>query len=157
MKRLSLTIRINCLYSWDVVRLLLPPRLRWCGWPMSWLPPTWPCDGIAIYRRYLQWRSDAHGTWKYFNTLRSRLDGRHFADFSNTLYIIKMFEFSFIFSPKFVPKGIIDNKSALVQVMYWHQACIKPVAEPIEWWHSSPADTRRKNILMPQFSIFYVE
>ena len=29
--RLSLTIRINCLSSRDVVRLPRPPRLRWCG------------------------------------------------------------------------------------------------------------------------------
>ena len=31
MKHVSLTIQINCLSSWAVVRLLWPPRLRWCG------------------------------------------------------------------------------------------------------------------------------
>ena len=34
-------------------------------------------------------------------------------------------------SLKFVPKGTIDNKSALVQVMAWHQTGDKPLSEPM--------------------------
>ena len=32
-------------------------------------------------------------------------------------------------SLKFVPKDLIDNKSALVQVMAWHRTCNKPLPE----------------------------
>ena len=34
-------------------------------------------------------------------------------------------------SLKYVPKGIIDNKSALVQVMAWRRAGDKPLPEPM--------------------------
>ena len=34
-------------------------------------------------------------------------------------------------SLKFVPKGPIDNKSALVQVMAWHRTGDKPLPEPM--------------------------
>ena len=31
----------------------------------------------------------------------------------------------------FIPKGVIDNKSALVQVMAWHRTSNKPLPEPM--------------------------
>ena len=34
-------------------------------------------------------------------------------------------------SPKFVPKGPIDNKAALVYIMAWHWICNKPLSEPM--------------------------
>ena len=34
-------------------------------------------------------------------------------------------------SLKFVPKGPIDNSSALVRVMAWHQIDAKPLSEPM--------------------------
>ena len=34
-------------------------------------------------------------------------------------------------SLKFVPKGLIDNTSALVQVMAWHRIGDKPLPEPM--------------------------
>ena len=70
--------------------------------------------------------------------------------FSNAFSSMKMFEFWFKFhiifkciffnenvwilikiSLKFVPKGPIDNKSTLVQVMAWHRAGDKPLLEPV--------------------------
>ena len=32
----------------------------------------------------------------------------------------------------YIPKGPIDNKSALVQVMAWHRTGDKPLSEPIQ-------------------------
>ena len=32
---------------------------------------------------------------------------------------------------KFIPKGPIDNKAALMQVMAWHQANDKPLPKPM--------------------------
>ena len=40
---------------------------------------------------------------------------------------MKMWEFLL----KFVPEGLIDNKSALVQVMAWRQIGDKPLPEPM--------------------------
>ena len=34
-------------------------------------------------------------------------------------------------SMKFVPHGVIDNKSALLQVMAWHLTGAKPLPEPM--------------------------
>ena len=34
-------------------------------------------------------------------------------------------------SLKFVPKGLIDNKAVLVQVMAWHQISDKPLSGPM--------------------------
>ena len=46
---------------------------------------------------------------------------------------------------KFIPKGPIDNKSALVQVMAWRRTGDKPLPEPMltqftdaYMWHYSP-------------------
>ena len=67
-----------------------------------------------------------------FNTLRPRQNGRHFADDilkciflnENALNLIKI-------SLKFIPKGPINNTSALVQIMAWRRPCNKPLSEPV--------------------------
>ena len=38
-----------------------------------------------------------------------------------------------LISLKFVPKGSIDNKPALVQVMAWHQVITWTNAYPVHW------------------------
>ena len=66
------------------------------------------------------------------NTLRPKQDGRHFAD--------DMFTCSFFnenvwipikFSLKFVPKGPINDISALVQIIAWRRAGDMPLSEPM--------------------------
>ena len=66
------------------------------------------------------------------NTLRPRQNERHFADDifkriflnANILIPIKI-------SPKFVPKGSINNIPALVQIMAWRRPGDKPLSEPM--------------------------
>ena len=66
------------------------------------------------------------------NTLRSKQNDRHFTDDllkgisfnENALISIKI-------SLKFVPKGPIYNKSALIQVMAWLRTGDKPLHEPM--------------------------
>ena len=41
------------------------------------------------------------------------------------------FPISIRISLKFIPKGPIDNRSALIQVMTWHQTGVKPLPEPM--------------------------
>ena len=37
-------------------------------------------------------------------------------------------------SLKYVPRSLIDNKPALVQVMAWHRICDMPLSEPMLTW-----------------------
>ena len=43
----------------------------------------------------------------------------------------EMFCIQIRISMKFVPKGPIDNKSVLVQVIAWHRTGDKPLSEPM--------------------------
>ena len=66
------------------------------------------------------------------NTLRPRQNGRHFAD--DTFKPIFMNENGIIsinISLKFVPKGLINNIPALVQIMVWRRPGDKPLSEPM--------------------------
>ena len=47
------------------------------------------------------------------------------------IFVNEKFCISIQISLKFVPKGQIDNKSALVQVMAWRQTGDKPLPEPM--------------------------
>ena len=48
---------------------------------------------------------------------------------SNAFSWLKSFVFCFGFHWKFVPKGPVDNKLVLVQVMAWHRTGDKPLSE----------------------------
>ena len=70
--------------------------------------------------------------WTNINTLRLRQDGRHFADdiftcifFNENCYVLMKFLL------KYVRKGPIDNKPALVQIMAWRRSGDKPLSEPM--------------------------
>ena len=66
------------------------------------------------------------------NTLRPRQNGRHFAD--DTFKRISMNQNvrnSIKISLKFVPKGLINNIPALVQIMAWRRPGDKPLSEPM--------------------------
>ena len=67
-----------------------------------------------------------------FNTLRRRQNRHRFADYifkciflnENAWILIKI-------SMNFVPKGLIKNIPALVQIMAWHRPDDKPLSEPM--------------------------
>ena len=64
------------------------------------------------------------------NTLRLRQNGRRFAD--DTFKRIFLNEYvSIEISLKFVPKGPINNISALVQIMAWRRSGDKPLSKPM--------------------------
>ena len=57
-------------------------------------------------------------------------NGRHFADnIFRCIFMNKKCYIAIRISLKFVPKGHIDNKSALVQVMAWRRTGDKPLPE----------------------------
>ena len=71
-------------------------------------------------------------SWGSVNILRPRQNGRHFAD--DTFKCIFMNEnvgISINISLKFVPKVVINNIPALVQIMAWRRPGDKPLSEPM--------------------------
>ena len=72
--------------------------------------------------------------WKchLLNTLRPRQNGRHFADDTfKRIFMNENFRISINISLKFVPKGLINNIPALVQIMAWRRPGDKPLSEPM--------------------------
>ena len=68
----------------------------------------------------------------FFNTLRPRQNGRHFADdiFKRILFNENV-SIAIKISLKFVPKGSINDIPALVQIMAWRRPGDKPLSEPM--------------------------
>ena len=59
---------------------------------------------------------------------------RNFADeIFKYIFVNEKFRILSRISLKFVPKGPINNKSALVQVMAWHQAITETNADQLHW------------------------
>ena len=59
-------------------------------------------------------------------------NGRHFADdILRCIFVNEKFCIVILIQLKFVPKGPIDNNSALSQVMAWRRTGDKPLSEPM--------------------------
>ena len=68
----------------------------------------------------------------YFNSLRPRQNGRHFADaIFKCIFLNENVWIPINISMKFVPKGPINNIPALVQIMAWRCPGDKPLSEPM--------------------------
>ena len=66
------------------------------------------------------------------NTLRPRQNGRHFPDnIFNCICLNENVRISLEISPKFVPRHLINNTPALVQIMAWRRPGDKPLSEPM--------------------------
>ena len=66
------------------------------------------------------------------NSLRPRQNGRHFPDDIFTcIFFNENASISIEISLKFVPKCLINNIPALVQIMAWCQPGNKPLSEPV--------------------------
>ena len=68
---------------------------------------------------------------EWFNPLRPRQNGRHFTnDIFNSIFLTENVWTPTKISLKFVPKGLINNIPALVQIMAWRRPGDKPLSEP---------------------------
>ena len=66
------------------------------------------------------------------NTLRQRQNGHNFPDdIFKCIFLKENVRISVNISLKFVPKGPIHNKPALVQIMAWRRPGDKPLSEPM--------------------------
>ena len=63
------------------------------------------------------------------NTLRLRQNGCHFPDIFKCIFVNENIYISIKISLKFVPKGLINNIPALVQIMTWHHSGDNPLSE----------------------------
>ena len=73
-----------------------------------------------------------HFNGSLFNTLRPRQNGRHFADDTfKRIFMNENVRTSINISLKLVPKGLINNIPALVQIMAWRRSGDKPLSEPM--------------------------
>ena len=69
---------------------------------------------------------------QWVNTLRPKQNGCHFSDDIFKCIFFKEYVWILIkISLKFVPKGPIDNKPSLFQIMAWCQSGAKPSSEPV--------------------------
>ena len=67
---------------------------------------------------------------RFINTLRPRQNGRNFADdIFNCIFLNANVWIPIRISLKFVPKGLINNIPALVQIMAWRRSGDKPLSE----------------------------
>ena len=70
--------------------------------------------------------------WLCFNSSPPWQNGRHTTDkIFRCIFLNEKFCIMIKISLKFVPKGPIDNKSALAQVMAWRRTGNKPLPEPM--------------------------
>ena len=66
------------------------------------------------------------------NTLRPRQNGRCFTDDTfKRIFLNENVRILIKISLKFVPKGLINNISTLVQIMAWRRSGDKPLSEPM--------------------------
>ena len=93
----------------------------------------------AIRQEAITWSSVDQDLWchmvyrsQWVNALRPRQNGCHFPDdISKCIFINENVWFPIKISLKFVPKGIINNISSLVQIMAWRRPGGKPLSELI--------------------------
>ena len=78
------------------------------------------------------WHWRTRGCTPSLITLRSRQNGRHFADdILKCIFLNENVSIPITISLKIVPKGPINNIPALVQIMAWRRPGGKPLSEPM--------------------------
>ena len=111
---------------WNIVNWTLENKLQW---NFKWNSNIF----IQEMRFKMSWETSAILTRpQCVNSLRLRQNGRHFPD-DNFKYIFlnENVWISIKISPKFVPKGPINNIPALVEIMAWCLPGYKPLCEPM--------------------------
>ena len=90
----------------------------------------WGNINIQIFYPFSKlWRQldEIPSHWRQFNSFTPEQNGRHFPD---DIFMNENVRIAIQISFKFVPKALIDNKSASVQVMAWRRTGDKPLPEP---------------------------
>ena len=113
-----------------------------------------PCIGNTQPMRH----DVSHCLVAYLNTLRPRQNGRRFADDTfNRIFLNENVRISIKISLKFVPRGPINNISALVQIMAWRRPGDKPLSEPMMVslpTHICVTRPQSVNWLIPELAVY---
>ena len=119
--------------SWCPECHLSHPRLTWPAGDLHTLHwPRWVHHwmGRASSLRGQDWRiSGEIQCW--INTFRLKVNGQHFGNILKCIFFNENNWFFIQFSPKTIPRGPIEHKSTLVQVMDCHWTGDKPLPEPM--------------------------
>ena len=122
-----------CIYTWDT-NSMSGLLTEWCHLANCGL--VTPYGNIDLDQHWFslwlvaEWHQAI--TWGTVNTLRPRQNGRHFPDdIFKCIFLNQSIWISIAISLKFVPKGAINNISALVQIMAWRRSGDKPLSEPM--------------------------
>ena len=87
---------------------------------------------VHIQYTYVNTRFETGIIAFFFNSLRSRQKGWHFPDDTfKHFFLNENVQILIKISPKFVPKGPVNNIPALVQIMAWCRPGDKPLSEPM--------------------------
>ena len=92
------------------------------------------CPQIILIDACTKWPSHSRQRFQLncFNTFRPRQNGRHFADDTfKRIFVNENVRISINISLTFVPKGLINNIPALVQIMAWRRPGDRPLSEPM--------------------------
>ena len=89
--------------------------------------------GFEVLLGFLQaWGCRDMVVWRHINSCHPPRNGRHFADdIFKCIFVNEKFCILNGFSRKFVPKSLINNIPALVEIMAWRQSGDKPISEPM--------------------------
>ena len=80
---------------------------------------------------------ESHIAYFFFNSSPPGQNDCHFTDnIFKCIFVNEKFRNSIQIAPKFVPKGLVDNKSVLVQVHWYSSAPNRPQA--ITWTNAKP-------------------
>ena len=97
-------------------------------WAMRYIEPCMPCLWGKVWGVRWEWASE----WLNLTCFSPGLNGHHFThNHFKCILINEKFCILIRISLKFVPKGPIDKKSALVHVMAWRWTGDKPLPKPM--------------------------
>ena len=115
--------------SWIISdqRKLLKFIYTYSQYCVSWWP--WSFSTEHLFARKFQ-----DSCASALNTLRTRQNDRHFADSFQCIFLNGNFWILNKISLKYVPYGLIDSMTALVQIMAWCQTSDKPLSEEKSVW-----------------------
>ena len=134
-KGLHVSIHFYLLSSWNFAFFFYQLLSKWLFGRKIWQNSlTWLAVLLAPGRWALgyvePWHSNKMSIDFFFNTLRLRQHGRHFADDTfKRIFLNENVIISIKISLTFIPKGPINNIPALVQIMAWRRPGDKPLSE----------------------------
>ena len=129
--QISTMMLICFLHCWYFVRRILQSLIHQTTLHFPHKGPVmWSCEVSCVVNPNKHLKKQLRNQW--FNTLRPRQNGLHFADdIFKYIFLNENDRIPIKMSLKFVPKGPINNILPLVQIMAWRRPGDKPLSEPM--------------------------